>query len=300
MAEYLSKCDQLLKLLPHLQCHKCKDVPGPNDNQRNRYYCIDQSHTLCEEHKAECPCESKVGKVPSPIIAELLKTLPWMCKNYAKGCREIKINADDLEHHQKKQCVFDLNLRSVFCPYVHCGNRKVLFKDVIEHINTVHRKIPEIKMIDGKANRWNLGYQPYDSNTFNNGLCWYPSKITTTDGDVFYDGAYYVNKYMHMWIYYYGSSDEAKNFSCSWSFVSKSGHKFYHSGIVHTFDKNEEDIFASGSFFALPISAFESSFITGEKPIELTIRNLKKEAKGEKPIELTMRNLKKEAKDDYI
>ena len=55
-----SKCDELLKYLPDLQCRKCKNVPGPEGEQRNRYYCINESHTLCEDHKAECPCGSKV------------------------------------------------------------------------------------------------------------------------------------------------------------------------------------------------------------------------------------------------
>jgi len=115
-------------------------------------------------------------------------------------------------------------------------------------------------------------------------VSWSPSKITTTDEYVFYDVAYYVNEFIHMWIYYHGSSDEAKNFSCSLSFVSKSGDKFNHSGrVVHTFDENKDDIIASGAFFAVPVSAMESSFIRGEKSIyfELTITNLKEKVKDD-------------------
>ena len=55
-----SKCDELLKLLPDMQCRKCKNIPGPDGDQRNRYQCFNESHALCEEHKAECPCGSKV------------------------------------------------------------------------------------------------------------------------------------------------------------------------------------------------------------------------------------------------
>ena len=48
-----------------------------------------------------CPCGSKVGKSPSPFIARVLQDLdlPWMCQNYKYGCREIKINSEDLEYH---------------------------------------------------------------------------------------------------------------------------------------------------------------------------------------------------------
>ena len=33
MAELLSKREELLQFIPDLQCHKCKNVPGPNGNQ---------------------------------------------------------------------------------------------------------------------------------------------------------------------------------------------------------------------------------------------------------------------------
>ena len=68
MAGYLSKSKELLRLIPDLQCHDCKSVPGPNENQKNRYSCVDASHMLCEEHKAECPCGSKVKNFIRPAI----------------------------------------------------------------------------------------------------------------------------------------------------------------------------------------------------------------------------------------
>ena len=63
MAGCLSKSKELLRLIPDLQCHNCKSVPGPNENQKNRYSCLNEnsSHILCEEHKNKCPCGSKVG-----------------------------------------------------------------------------------------------------------------------------------------------------------------------------------------------------------------------------------------------
>ena len=63
MAGCLSKSKELLRLIPDLQCHNCKSVPGPNENQKNRYSCLNAnaSHILCEEHKTKCPCGSKVG-----------------------------------------------------------------------------------------------------------------------------------------------------------------------------------------------------------------------------------------------
>ena len=119
MAGLLSKHEELLRLIPDLQCHICKNIPRPNWKQKNRYSCFDSSHTLCEEHKTKCACGSKVGKSPSPVIANLLQNLPWMCQNYKIGCRESKMNVEDLDHHQRK-CIY----RQVYCPNFDCDNTK--------------------------------------------------------------------------------------------------------------------------------------------------------------------------------
>ena len=111
MAGLFSKHEELLRLIPVLQCQKCKNVPGPNGKQKNRYSCFDSSHTLCEKHKTNCPCGSMAGKSPSPVIANLLQNLPWMCQNYKTGCRESRMNEEGLQHHQGK-CIY----RKVFAP----------------------------------------------------------------------------------------------------------------------------------------------------------------------------------------
>ena len=59
--QFQNKCDNLMKLLPKIQCHNCERVPGPRAADRNRYVC-QNSHHLCEECKYEnCPCGSSTG-----------------------------------------------------------------------------------------------------------------------------------------------------------------------------------------------------------------------------------------------
>ena len=67
------KCDLLQNYIEKLQCFRCKDVPGPNGVEMNRYVCFYQSHSLCENCKDECPCASPVGKDPQPILLQLIK-----------------------------------------------------------------------------------------------------------------------------------------------------------------------------------------------------------------------------------
>ena len=106
MTNLESKRLELLKILPELQCHECKDVPGPNGYDKNRYSCMKGSHVLCEKHRVKkCPCGSKIAKKPSSIIAKLLQDLPWMCQNYKNGCREFKMEVEGLDNHHRK-CIF--------------------------------------------------------------------------------------------------------------------------------------------------------------------------------------------------
>ena len=190
----------MLKIIQDLQCFKCKKVPRPYGNQSKRYLC-EKSHSLCVRHKEykvednyfwlerfekKCPCGSLVQKKSSQSIAKKLQNLPWMCQNYQWGCREVKVNAKSLETHHG-ECLF----RKVICPLdvqygipVCSGKNKVCFKDIFDHMNTDHKNTwYEIEM-DRQPNKWtdmiNIGEGELKSHSG-----WAPSKLTSTNGDVF-------------------------------------------------------------------------------------------------------------------
>ena len=270
MAEFHIKSKQLLKFFPELQCHKCKDIPGPYGTKKYRYYCIEESHALCERHKVKCPCGSLVGKKPSPTVTKLLQELPLMCQNYEDGCREIKKDGEDLEHHKQK-CIF----RQVFCPHWACKEKKVMFKDVNDHLATVHKNdFSEGKITFRKTRTISFNFERLDilSNALHNG------KATSPDGDVFFDAGYFANNALHYVIYIFGCPDEAKKFSATISISNKDGEKFIYMGRPHTLDKKREDIIASESCFKIGIDVVKRS-LDEEKDlnVEYTIRNLKKE-----------------------
>ena len=272
----MTKCEELLGLISELQCHECKDVPGPNGNQKNRYSCFDASHTLCEEHKKKCPCGSKVGKRPSPVIAKLLQNLPWMCQNFKNGCLDSKMNIQDLDHHQN-ECIY----RKVFCPKLVCKVKdKVLFKDVIEHLKIcLNEPIEEEEMLNGDANKFLV---LFDSNNFEfrNGGYWYPSKMTSTCGAVFFTSGYIKNHTVYLWVRLFGSVDEAKKYCCTFSIKHEIGNeKFSYSGPVHTLDKGFEDIITSGSLLSIGVDAAKRSLDDQKRlEVEIIITNLKIEA----------------------
>ena len=129
--------EDLLKTIQDLQCITCKKVPGPiedkgrdagerpGDRKNKRYLCEKSSHSRCGNHWYEdfcndfnknCPCGSLLDKEPSESIAKKLQFLPWMCQNFKRGCREVKMDVNNLKIHHGK-CIF----RKVFCPHPDCS-----------------------------------------------------------------------------------------------------------------------------------------------------------------------------------
>ena len=274
MAGLFSKHEELLRLIPVLQCQKCKNVPGPNGKQKNRYSCFDSSHTLCEKHKTNCPCGSMAGKSPSPVIANLLQNLPWMCQNYKTGCRESRMNEEGLQHHQGK-CIY----RKVFCPNLGCRrNKKVLFKDVTDHLETAHKLI-EYKTVNEIDT---FVIKRTKNSSFSNGKYWRAAKLVTSSEALFFVVSKTSNDTVYQWIVFMGSSDEAKNYSYTCSISNDIGQKFLYSGPVHTLDDNSDDIIASGALLTIGFSAAKRSLnYLNQLEVEITIRNLKEEAKDD-------------------
>ena len=278
MASSLSKREELLGLISELQCHECKNVPG--STQKDRYSCIDAAHTLCEEHKAKCPCGSLVGKSPSQFIAKFLQDKPWMCQNYKTGCRESKMDLVDLEHHHQVKCIY----RQVFCPRVRCEEKKVLFKNVFDHLKTcLKNPIFEEEIYNGEENKFLVSFSTKSG--LKEGKSWHPTKMTSTCGAVFYTNGFIENKTVYIWICLFGSSDEAKKYSCTYLVSNKIVEKITYTGPVLTIDKGKDEIIDSGSLLIMGISAAQRSL------------NDKNE-KNELNVEITIKNLKEEAKDD--
>ena len=77
---------------------------------------------------------------------------------------------------------------------------------------------------------------------------------------------------------FFGSSEEARNYSCKISIKNKFGIKFTYSGPVHTLDKPEKAIINSG--FLLMIGPNAAKSLMNKKKdvqIKVSIQNLKNE-----------------------
>lgn len=269
MSEFEFQCRVLLKLLPTLQCYKCKNVPGPNGNQK-RYSCFENSHNLCKEHKDECPCGSSVEKNPSPFIATILQDMPWLCQYSPNGCQEIKMDVEELTNHQQK-CIF----RQVYCPYFVCSHEKVLFKNVIGHVERIHNNsCVQLEMSKTTVNEWvtkfDIGDSDYEGSTY-----WKLRKITSSDGDVFYVACCFINSIFHVFANYLGSPNEARKFSFTCSIKNNYGEKFLYIGQIQTLDEKKNE---SNSLLKIGHGAVMRSLDKEKKLcVKLAIKNFKEE-----------------------
>ena len=144
--QFQNKYENLMKLIPKIQCHICERVPGPRAADRNRYVC-QNSHHLCEECKYEkCPCGSSPGRNDPKSCFDLILAydstmipfvfdvfgLPWPCQNYPRGCRKILIESE-LENHEINYVFRLVNCLDDLCRDNLNNSKKIIFKDLINH-----------------------------------------------------------------------------------------------------------------------------------------------------------------------
>jgi len=79
-----------------------------------------------------------------------------------------------------------------------------------------------------------------------------------------------------------GSTDQSRNYSYTSAVTSNIGEKFVFSGPVPTVDRSVDDIIASGSLLTLGTDVFNRSLNEDKQfEVEITVRNLKEEAKDD-------------------
>ena len=168
-----------------------------------------------------------------------------------------------------------------FCPQIVSEKEKVLFKDVIVHLKKCLKgPIYEETMSNEEVNKFSVFIDT--ELELENDDFWAPSKMTSTCGGVFFTSQYVKNETFYVWICLLGSSDEAKKFSVTYSMKKRLVENFIYTGSVLTLDKNHEAIITSGSLLGIGIDAVQRSLDEGNKlEFEITIRNLKEEAKDE-------------------
>ena len=251
------KCELLESLIESLQCYSCGAVPGPSEEQRNRYNCIDYSHQLCEDCRERCMCGSPVVENPNPMTQKLLKNLPMYCKHYISGCREMFAQAEDLDYHQNG-CIY----RQLFCPYLDCYSLFCEFQ-IDEPLKKEHLEAfeasKELITVEYHENMKCLIDLSADDCIFNTNSVWLPRNLEIIHGVEFFFVGESKNNMLYFWIYFIGSPQEAKNYAYNMSFTSKEGETFNYYGKVKPLDKSDDAIITGQSVFMIGAEVVKKS-----------------------------------------
>ena len=208
MSEFLEKT------IDSLQCFNCKAIPGPSDEERNRYSCINKSHQLCKQCKELCACGSLVTEHPNPIVLDILKNLPMYCSHYSSGWRKIFDQVGNLNDHQ-----INCFHRPVFCPALYC-QFKIAYKNIARHLNKNH-----LKDFERSTQESNIVYQKNMMCTLSlpgdivNGNTLMPRKLELIDGVQLFLTGKATKDFLHIWIYMLESALEAKKYAYNISFI---------------------------------------------------------------------------------
>ena len=271
------KRELLKNIVESLQCYKCKAVPGPTEEQKNRYSCLDNSHELCEDCKAVCECGSVVGKFPNSTIKQMLKDLPMYCRHYKNGCRQIFEKDEDLEGHQIG-CIF----RAVYCPWLKCNVGRIIFKDLADHLNEKHFDFSKehAKKFVATFEKAQRNRHVYDMRFCLEEKYYWTRKIKIKDRYDFFLVGTIVNRIMHFWVYIVGSPHEAKNYTCTLSVNGNDGNKYSYYGYVKPLDEGSADIIAKQALFTIGTEIAKNSSNENEEwQIVVVIHALKEEVK---------------------
>ena len=98
-----------------------------------------------------------------------------------------------------------------------------------------------------------------------------------------YNASIFRDNNLCLWMLFFGSTEEARNYSCRISTKDKFGNEFTYSGLVHTLDKTEKAIAKSGFFLSIGLDAAKKMVDKGnDLKIMVTIQNRKSEAISKK------------------
>ena len=267
------------KILSELRCNSCKNDLTAYEHRKNVYVCVEFGHSLCENCKDECSCGSKVTKAPSKAISNLLQREPLQnlanyCRFFQRGCRELlPAVVGEIEKHEKC-CIF----RSITCPTYYC-KELISFRFLEQHLAPNHGLVLACRKSENSdifLMYPNITAENYDDESTSR-----PRKLITSQNEIFFVSGILRNEMMHLWVQFYGSPEEAKNYEFSMSSKTNTSNMNTYYGPVYPIDEDKKVFWNKGETLAIP-TRFMLGMIEkyGEFPIEIEIKCLKDEAKN--------------------
>jgi hypothetical protein len=209
-----------------LVCQKCKEVPkyGPI------YSCDSGDHATCQycfKTSKVCKCKANI-KVRNKGLEKVRTTLPMSCKFRKNGCNAV-LTLESLLYHER-----DCQFRVIFCIFLDCFCNsqkipKIIFKNLEDHLTEKHTQIDNA----------NTSYIEFQCPFFHKDTPG-PTKLVLNNSQFFYVMAMKNDRY-YFWAYYYGSSEEAKNYNCTIKLFG-GDEEYSYNGPPRSLDESRDEI----------------------------------------------------------
>jgi len=251
-----------------LSIEQTAGAAGAICNHPNHYY---KEYDMFEGYDHYYICNIvKKSHIPLIQLLTLRTHLPEFCSNKDKGCQEILMKEEMINHDQ--ECVY----RPINCPDLKC-NAKVTYHGLLDHFTEVHKDYISMDALKKKkfliTSKIGVNLKPTELLP--------PTRITAFDR-TFFEVGIIKDQLMLRWIYILGDPDLAKNFSYTVRVKTENIEMSFSRKVQSlTLSKHYKDI-ATNQAFVMPVATVKELLDdTNNIVFEYKIRNLKEEAKDE-------------------
>jgi hypothetical protein len=153
-------------------------------------------------------------------------------------------------HYHEVDCQF----RVIFCPVLTCNAcsdvPKIIFKNLEDHLTEHHTDTPT----DTSYTERTFTVTEEDLASTAN-ICWGPqlTKLVLNNAQ-FFRGMAKEKDHFYIWIYYYGSKEEAENYQCTIKVYGGAGEEYNYIGPPRSLDESKDQIIREGNTLLLCVS----------------------------------------------
>jgi hypothetical protein len=257
-------------LYEFLVCQNCEAVP----KEGHIYTCNSGKHATCNDCfqiSKVCKCNANI-KHRSEGLEKVRTTLPLSCKYRKNGCNNI-LTLESLLYHE-----VDCEWRPIFCPVWSCISNKsllntvkIIFNLFANHLTEHHTDLAN----DLNESMIESHFTPITEDYLNGlaplGFVAWPERKLTLNVAQFFSKMVLRNDRFYIWLYYYGSKEEAKNYICTIrAYGGPDKEDFSYNGPPRSLDESLLEVVDGDC--GLSISLSQAKRIVSEKKMKYSIK----------------------------
>jgi E3 ubiquitin-protein ligase SIAH1 len=246
-------------------CQNCKEVP----KEGAIYTCDSGDHSTCHDCFQTCKvckCEANI-KHRSKALEKVRTTLPLSCKFRKNGCNSV-LSMESLIYHE-----VDCQWRPIFCPELACSSNlingtKIIFNMLNNHLTEHHTEVA--KQLNESFSKATFSGITEDHLNGTTQAEWWQIEKISLNGAQFFCERVVKNQRFYVWVYYYGSKEEAKNYNCTIKVYGGNNEEFIYNGPLQSLDESEDEVIKGEC--GLMISLGQAKRIVSKEEMKYSIK----------------------------